>query len=141
MTGLKPFVIGGLMAIGFFAGPALANAPTQKVDTDVVHEGYDVFGSNVTFYGHVSCDKRKCVKRRLVTLDWRDGLDGPEKVGTDRTDSNGHWEITFNSGDFPPGNYRATASKRVLRKKRGGRLVKKTVCKRGSTAFCVANCA
>jgi hypothetical protein len=75
----------------------------------------------------VTADKPKCVGKRKVDLrQITDDLD----AGSDKSDGNGNWEITFNGFEIPPGDFQATVRKRKIKRKRHGEVKKVFICKK-----------
>lgn len=124
------------LVLGLIAAPAGANVQTDKVDTKVVIEGFNFSMSTgmVVFKGHVKCSTT-CLGGRKITLKQTDEM---ITAGTDKTNADGDWKISFNGADVPPGNFKAKAAQRTVVKKRHGKVVKKTVCKAGVSETFIA---
>jgi hypothetical protein len=125
------------LVLGLASVSALA-AETTRVDTKVVIEdfGYNSSTDTVTFYGHVRADG-KCEADRKITLkQTTDGI----KAGTGQTNSDGDWKVKFKGADVPGGDFQAKAAESTIVKRRHGQVVKKTICKEGtSKTFSVGN--
>jgi hypothetical protein len=117
-----------VLTLGLVAVPANAKVKKVKVETEVFIDDFEVGLSTVTFFGHLEARKAKCLKQRTVHLE---NVDLSIDVGSDKTDSDGDWEVTFDQTKSPPGNYQATADKKKYKKKKNGEVVKKIICKAG----------
>jgi hypothetical protein len=112
------------LAFGLVDGSAIAKKPKVKVASTVKIEGIDDsdYPPDVTVFGDVHSRKAKCRRNREVEL--RQSTDDIF-AGTDTTDSQGHWAVTFDGIDVPYGDFEATVLKRRIVKKH-----KITVCKK-----------
>jgi hypothetical protein len=103
--------------------------PKVKVESTVTIEGFDVGEETVTFFGNVDAEKKrpKCVPRRTVNLEQTSkGI----HAGSDRTDEEGDWAVTFQQEDVPPGEFQAEVIRKKIKKRRNGEVVKKIICRR-----------
>jgi hypothetical protein len=108
------------------AGPAQAKPKKVKVATEAFIDSFEVGDDDVTFFGHINCEKRKCEKRRTIRLEQ---ADFNIAAGSGKTDAAGNWEITFDQDVAGPGTYEATAARKKLKKKRHGEVKKIFKCR------------
>jgi hypothetical protein len=125
------------LAIVFSLGLGVAAthaAPKVKVESDVYlnpDNDYDDDTGIVTVYGDVSAKRRKCERRRDVTLRQ---VDQDLIAGTDKTDDSGDYAIEFSGiGAIDTGNFQAKAAKRKIKKRKNGEVVKTIICKAASS--------
>jgi len=119
-----------LLTAGLAVAPAQAGKKT-KVSSQVTIAGFTYNGptDTVTFRGAVGSNA-KCRKGRKVVLRQ---LEVPVVAGITRSKKSGKWKVRFTGDDVPPGNFRAIVTKKVIVKRRGGEVVKKTICKRDAS--------
>jgi hypothetical protein len=124
----------GILSLAIVLTLGLGVAATQakpnkvKVDSAVVIEDFEAETKpDVTFFGNVTAEKRKCVRNRKVKLrQLTDDLD----AGSDKTNAAGDWAVTFNGFQIPPGDFQATVTKRKIKKKKDGEVKKVFICKK-----------
>jgi len=88
------------------------HATARTVASRVTISGYRVGPSSVRFVGRVSSGVRACQVNRTVKL--RQTEDGVA-AGRGRTGSRGRWAISFSRRTAQPGEFRATAVRKVVR--------------------------
>ena len=124
----------GILGLAIVSTLGLSVAATQATPNKVKVKSeveIDDFGTpkepDVTFFGDVTADKRKCVKGRKVKLrQLTDGID----AGADKTNRSGQWEVTFNGNEIPPGDFQATVKKRKVKQRKDGEVKKVYTCKK-----------
>jgi hypothetical protein len=115
-----------VLTLGLAIGTTQAAEKKVRVGTEAFIDDFVVGGDTVTFFGHITCEKQKCEKRRTVNLEQADfNID----AGSAKTDSAGNWEITFDQDVAGPGTYEATAAKKKIKKKRNGEVKKVFKCR------------
>ena len=127
-AGIYALAIALTLGLGVVAAQAKPNK--VKVNTEVEIDGFDSSSDppNVTFFGDVDARKAKCERKRKVSLEQvSEGID----AGSDKTDSEGDWEVTFDGNDVPPGDFQATVKKRRIKEKQDGKVKKIFICKKG----------
>jgi hypothetical protein len=119
--------LASVLTMGVAAGATqAAKVKKVKVETLVVIEGHGVnivTGESI-FHGHVSAERRKCVRQRTVRLELDGGI-----VASTTTELNGDWQISLD--DAAGGDYRATAERRTYKRRRHGEVKRKIVCRAG----------
>jgi hypothetical protein len=126
----RAWMLGLAIVLTLALGVATTQAKPKKVkvDSEVSIEGYETKGPpDVTFFGEVGAEKRKCVRNRTVNLEQiTDELD----AGSDKSDHDGDWNVTFNGFEIDPGDFQATVEKRKIKKKKNGEVKKVFICKK-----------
>lgn len=99
-----------------------AKNDTKRFDSTVTvkYTGDDNYGEPA-FKGRVESSKNACVVNRKVKVK---SLDTDETVGSDETNDQGKYVI--DATGFGPGDYRAKAVTKVIKKKNGGKIVCKS---------------
>ena len=110
------------------AAPAPDASVAKKVASKVTIDGYNLGNEDVEFYGKVKA-KAPCKSGRTVKLRQ---VDQGINVGKDKTNAKGKWSVTFGQDEAQPGKFKATLTKKVIKKGK-----KKTVCKAATATFTV----
>ena len=109
-----------LAAVSLIAGTALAGAVNREPTK--VKLGFDPRDEGDYFEGKVSSDDPTCEKGRKVVVKY---LDGNDKVGTDKTDGGGVFEVRVD-GAAASGTYKAIAKRKEL---------PGMICKKGTDTY------
>lgn len=108
MRQLKGFVIVGTVAGLLAIGGGVAVAHTESFESSVTIQ-YNA--AEDRFQGHVGSERPQCERRRKVVVHMKTpGAEDP-RVGSDRTNENGHWRVVPTSS--APGEYYARVLRRV----------------------------
>jgi hypothetical protein len=104
-----------MAALACLSLAAMAVAHTKRFDSDVHLDQVKPTPTNPDrFEGEVSSDRLNCQRDRLVRV--KKLVPGPnETVGSDTTNDAGEF-VVDEPGDFAPGDYRAVAIRKVLKK-------------------------
>lgn len=128
------FVMVGLLAIVAIGGTASAgkNDDTKKFDSEITVNyddgGTGPYAEEPAFKGKVKSDKDACERERKVTVKRRSNGD---TVGSVFTDDDGKYRI--GAAGFGPGKYDAKASKKVIKKDNGDKII----CKKAEASVTV----
>jgi hypothetical protein len=118
-----------VLTLGLGVAVTQAKPKKVKIKSEIEIDGFDSSSDppNVTFFGDVDAKKAKCERKRKVNLEQvSEGID----AGSDKTDSEGDWEVTFDGNDVPPGDFQATVKKRRIKQKQDGEVKKIFICKK-----------
>jgi hypothetical protein len=115
------------LALGATAAHA---GKTKRFATTAAIEEANSGPEGLTFAGHVSSAKERCIKGRSVELRYEgDVSPEPFSVGTAKTESDGSWAITSNAL-LPAGDgYVLTVERKKIKRKHHRKLI----CKAGES--------
>ena len=108
-------------------GAGVASAGTTKYPTEFTSFGLSLSTSGGTFSGKLGSPKKRCVKKRKVTL-VRKKSGKSHKVGSDKTNEKGKFKIRLSVSELEDGTYLAKAPKKKYEKNGN-----KTVCLRAKS--------
>lgn len=107
------------LALTLTVSPAEAAKPV-KVKAKISIGSYKLVKDDVVFHGKVKAKKVCRVKRKVVLTQTDDKV----RAGSAKTNKAGKWKVRFAQDDVAPGEFRAVAKRKVVKKKG-----KKIICK------------
>jgi hypothetical protein len=94
-------------------GAGVASAATVKYNTAFQQFKFKSDGSGGEFKGKLASRKEACIKQRKVKL-IRKSSGNEKKLGSDKTNGNGKWDIDLSGGQLKNGKYFAEVTKKDL---------------------------